>query len=198
MKRTTILLLICLISGYAWSQDEVKAKLVEARTSYQSKDLEATRFALQQSLSELDVLVGKEILKKLPTSVNGMDYIPEEDNVVGSSMGFTGVFVYRFYKNDQSQVEVDLVNDSPLMASLSTFLTNPLFNVADGSRKVIKIDGYKAAITRNEGEGPASYDVQIPIDQSLYTIKVEGVENENDVIDIAKSMKVGDIANMLK
>jgi len=55
-------ILILLMAFQVQSQD-VSAKLDEAASAYGSEDLENTRFALQQSLAELDALIGQEILK---------------------------------------------------------------------------------------------------------------------------------------
>ena len=196
MKYTfTIIFLLTITATY--SQDVI-TKLDEASASYTADDLENTRFALQQSLNELDVLIGKEILKMLPSDLAGNSYDEKMDNVVGSSAGFTGVFVNRTYPGESKTVRVELVNDSPLLTALSGYLTNPLLaGLAGSNQKVVKIDSYKARLQKDEND-PMRYEVQIPIDQSLFSIKYEGFESESEVTGIANQIGIREIAQMLK
>jgi hypothetical protein len=188
---------ILFLSFQVHSQD-VTTKLDEAETAYGSEDLENTRFSLQQSLSELDILVGQEILKMLPTELAGNSFDEEGDEVAGSSAGLVGVFVNRSYPGETKSVQVELVSDSPLISALSGFLTNPLFaSMAGGNQKVIKVDSYKASLQKDEND-PLHYEVQIPIDQSLFSIKYDGFDNEKEVTGIANQIGIREIADILK
>lgn len=176
---------------------DVNSKLDEAASAYDSKDLENTRFALQQSLNELDALVGQEILKMLPTELAGNTYDETGDQVAGGS-SLTGVFINRTYPGETKTVRVELVSDSPLITMLSGFLTNPLFAAAaGGNQKVIKIDSYKGMLKKDEND-PLHYDLQIPIDQSLFSIRYDGFDSENEVTSIANKIGIREIAGMLK
>lgn len=197
MKKLTLLLTIIGLPALLLGQD-VEGKLSEAQSNYQGKDLEGTRFALQQSLTELDILVGQEILKLLPESLAGNIYNAEEDAMVGGALGFSGVFVSRNYPGETKSVEIELVTDSPYLSVLSTFLTNPLLARAGGAnQKVIKVDNYKGKLTKDENE-PNKYELQIPIDQSLFSIRYEGFESESEVTAIAGQIGLGAVANLLR
>ncbi|MDA0195467.1 MAG: hypothetical protein O2887_16765 [Bacteroidetes bacterium] len=189
-------IVVLLIVSQVRAQD-VSAKLDEAASAYSSDDLENTRFSLQQSLAELDALVGQEILKMLPTELAGNSYDETGDEVTGGS-GLTGVFVNRTYAGEIKTVRIELVSDSPMISMLSGFLTNPLFaSMADGNRKSIKIDSYKAILQKDETD-PMHYEVQVPIDQSLFTIRYDGFEDESEVTSIANQIGIGKIAAMLR
>ena len=184
-------------SEIALGQD-VNAKLDDASSAYKSNDLENTRFALQQSLAELDVLVGQEILSRLPDQLAGNSFDAQNDQVSGNAAGLRGVFVQRSYPGETKSVEIELVTDSPLLSALSGYLTNPLFaSVAGGNQKVIKIDSYKAMLQKDEND-PLHYEVQVPIDQSLFIIRYDGFDSENEVTGIAKQVGIGRIAPLLK
>jgi len=196
--KIIVLLTLLFAFSTAQAQDEVLAKLDEAKAAYGSDNLEETRFALQQSLAALDVLVGKEILALLPEQIKEMDYIADGDDVAGSSAAFTGVFVHRGYTDGEDHmVDIEIATNSPLLSSLSTFLTNPLFaSAAGGNQKVIKIDSYKSVLQKDEDD-PLSYDIQIPFDETLMTVSVQGYD-EDDAIEIAESLHVRDIAGLLR
>ena len=192
-----IALIIIIFVVYQAKSQDVNTKLDEAASAYRSEDLENTRFSLQQSLTELDILVGQEILKMLPTELAGISYDENGDEVAGSS-GLTGVFVNRSYPGETKSVRVELVTDSPLLSALSGFLTNPLFaSMAGGNQKVIKIDSYKGMLQKDEND-PLHYELQVPIDQSLFSIKYDGFDSESEVTGIAKQIGIGKIAGMLK
>ncbi len=57
-----IAFIIIIFAVYQAKSQDVNTKLDEAASAYRSEDLENTRFSLQQSLTELDILVGQEIL----------------------------------------------------------------------------------------------------------------------------------------
>lgn len=197
MKKLALTTSILCISTLLVGQN-VEGKLSEAERNYQSQDLEGTRFALQQSLTELDILVGQEILKLLPASLAGNSFNAEEDQSVGGAMGFSGVFVSRSYPGEAKSVEIELVADSPYLATLSTFLTNPLLaRAAGGNQKVIKVDNYKGRLTKDENE-PNKYELQIPIDQSLFSIRYVGFESESEVTAVANQIGLSAVANLLR
>ncbi len=186
------------------SQDKVEENLSTARDAYQSKSYEDTRFALQQTLAELDVVIGKEILKKLPTELEGLSSTPESDAVMGNAMGLTGLNVNRTYSepgNAEHFVDLTILNNSPMLAGITSFLTNPLFmNSADESQKSVKIQTYKGVLQKEESteNRPASYDLQIPIAQSLMSMNFNGFDNENEVLRLANLINIPDIADLLR
>ena len=197
MKKLTGIITVLCLPILLLGQD-VNGKLSEAESNYQSQDLEGTRFALQQSLTELDILVGQEILKLLPASLAGNSYNEEDDSMVGGAMGFSGVFVKRSYPGETKSVEIELVTDSPYLSVLSTFLTNPLLARAGGAnQKVIKVDNYKGKLTKDENE-PNKYELQIPIDQSLFSIRYEGFSSEGEVTAVANQIGISAVANLLR
>jgi hypothetical protein len=204
--RSIILIQIILVGVglNALAQDKVEENLSAAKNAYQDKNYEDARFALQQTLSELDIIIGKEILKKLPAELEDFSSKPDEDEVMGNAMGLTGLNVNRTYhaKDDaQHYVDLTILNNSPMLAGLTSFLTNPLFmNTADESQKSVKIQSYKAVLQKAESseDTPPSYDLQIPIAQSLMTMNFNGFDDENEVLRLANLIDIAQIAELLK
>lgn len=196
-----ILVALFLFSNLQVISQDVTAKLSDAENAYQSGDLEGARFALQQALGELDQVLGKEILSMLPTEIDGVPTIPEEDNVTGNALGFTGMYVNRTYQSETHSANVELIDDSPLIASINTLLQMPSFMAAsDPNQKRIKIHGYKALMNKSvdDSTGVVSFEVQIPFNKSLLTFKSKGFNDENTVISIAESLPLEAIVRMTR
>ena len=62
MKKIIIAILILASASGSYAQDFAK-RVSEARTAYGAGKLDDARFAMQQALQELDMAMGKEILK---------------------------------------------------------------------------------------------------------------------------------------
>jgi len=185
------------------AQDKVEENLSTAQNAYQDKNYEDARFALQQSLAELDIVISKEILKKLPTELEGYASNAEDDQVIGNSMGITGLNVNRTYGekgNALQYVDLTIISNSPMLAGITSFLTNPLFmNMADESQKSVKIQSYKAVLQKGESSDETpTYDLQIPIAQSLMSMNFNGFDDENEVLRLVNLIDLGGIAELLK
>ena len=184
------------------AQDKVEENLSTAQSAYQDKNYEDARFALQQSLAELDIVISKEILKKLPTELEGYASNAEDDQVMGNSMGITGLNVNRTYGekgNALQYVDLTIISNSPMLAGITSFLTNPLFmNMADESQKSIKIQSYKGVLQKGESSDETpTYDLQIPIAQSLMSMNFNGFDDENEVLRLVNLIDLGGIAGKL-
>lgn len=201
MKIFIISLILISFTFSAYSQDELSAKLSEARTQYTSGNLEDARFALEQALVEVDNIIGKLILDQLPTSLNEFKVNSEEDSHVGSTAGFAGVYVLRKYEDpnhsgdSDKYIEFSLVNDSPFMGMVNAFVSNPLAGAVPGQKR-LKIDGYKAMLQKPDNDENSEYSVLLPFNQSLISIKFMGVSSESDVIGMTNQFPVKEIINI--
>ncbi len=173
--------------------------VASAKASYASGDLKNTRFALEQALHELDVVIGKEILKQLPTKLGALSYNDKEDNVTGSSAGMGGgLFVHRGYGTELNTAKIDIINNSPLITSINAILAIPFIgNSGDGTQKVVKVQGYKSVLNRNENPetGRTGYTLQIPMNNTLFTLEMTDT-NENEIQGLANAIPLGKIAQM--
>jgi hypothetical protein len=188
---------LTLLSGAKLFSQDVQANLDAARSSYQSGDLESTRFALQEALNMVNQAIGQEILGLLPASFGGMEKTPDGDNVTGTNMGFAGLFVSRSYGSGNKNASVEIVGDSPLMRGINALLTMPSFMSSDPNQKRIKIGSYKALQTKSTDEqGVVSWDIQLPLTNTLLTIKCTGVQNESEVTGMANTLPIDKIAKL--
>lgn len=200
IMKTFISILFCatLTSGLV-AQDFDK-NMATARSSYSSGKLEDTRFAMEQMLSDIDMAIGKEILKMLPAQMGTLKSDARQDNVSGNSAGMaTGLFVHRTYGMDPKTASLEIINNSPLMNSLSAILNTPLMGsmMHDENQKTVKIQGYKSLLTRHldSETGKTSYDIQIPMNNTLFTLKVDD-SNETEITGFANTIPLSKIAQL--
>ena len=176
----------------ATKAQDLKKQITTAQTSYAAGNLQETHFALLQIMQELDMTIGKEILKLLPVKLDTLSTIAREDNVLAN--GMLGASTQRVYSSGSKRAEVQVMSNSPIAASLNTLLTSPYIN-NDGRTKIIKVQGYKARLTKDEDSN--SYTLEIPLSSSLLTLKVGG-SNETEVTSFMNSIPVNKIASLVQ
>jgi len=198
MKKLFILLAIG-IGHTALAQTDFKTEVANAKTAYSANKLEDAHFALQQALSEIDIVIGKEVLKIMPEKMDAAAFNPKDDHVT-SNLGFVGATIQRTY-GAPNKVTVEIISNSPLVATLNTLLNAPLVGgmMRDENSKTIKVQGYKARLERQstDKENEYNYTVQLPFGNALLTFTVNN-SNESETTKLLNTLKLGDIAKLIQ
>lgn len=198
MIKNKFILPFLFIAGLAQAQDFNK-DLATAKSSYASGNLEDSRFAMQQMLTDIDILVGKELIKILPTKFDALAVNTKADNVAANT-GFTGAVVHREYGTGEKTATLDVMSNSPLIASLNAILSIPFIgNSGDGTQKVVKVQGYKSVLQKSEDSetGKTDYTLQIPLNSTLITL-VGNDTSEADILKWANSLPMAQIAKLVQ
>lgn len=196
MKKTLLLSLVCLVFACSIQAQDFNKDLAGARTAYSGGKLDDARFAMQQMLQELDIITGKEILKLLPARMQDQNVNTAQDDVSGSS-GFVGVTIHRDYGANDKNVSLDIITNSPLITSINALLSIPLI-ANTGDNKMMKIGGYKALVQKvSNGNGGSDYEVQLPLNNNLITLKAPGYIMEQ-VVAMANTLPVAQIAKIVQ
>jgi len=196
MKKL-LLTIAALGTVFSLSAQDFNKNLTLARSAYSSGKLEESRFAMQQMIQELDMMAGKEVLKVLPARLNTIDANAANDNVTAAS-GFAGVIIHRDYGSGDQTGSVEIISNSPLIASVNAILAIPFIGRSGGDQKVIRIDGYKALLQKNTDNSTSkvSYDVQIPLNSTLVTMRMENFNG--DIEKTAGTLPIAQIAKILQ
>jgi hypothetical protein len=197
--KNIFLSIILLASSLAGVAQDFSANLTTARSAYSSGDLENARFAMQQMLNDLDVAIGKEVLKMLPAKMETFNANAKNDNVTANT-GLAGVMIHRDYGVEAKLVKLDIMGNSPLVGSLNAILALPFVgNSGDGTQKQIKVQGYKGIMQKNlDAEtNKTEYTIQIPLNSSLLTLVVPD-SNEAEATKMANTIPVQQIAKMVQ
>jgi hypothetical protein len=138
---------------------------------------------------KIDKITGIEILKLLPTTMQGQNYNTTEDRVVGES-DIVGVSVHRSYGAAQKKITLEVINYSPSVGNVNADLnkTNP------GKKTKTKVNGYKAIVQPFNGEAiKTGYELFIPLDNTtLIMLKVFDY-TINELISMAQGIPVSQI-----
>lgn len=197
MKNILIIFILCVSLG-THAQDFSK-NLATAKTSYSGGNLENARFAMQQMMNEIDMKIGQEILKKLPAKMNTMTATTTTDNV-SANTGLAGVVVHRDYAAGEKTCSIDIMGNSPLVATINAFLSMPFVgNSSDGTQKVVKISGYKGMLQKSVDSetNKTDYTLQIPLNASLLTFTIPN-STEAEVMQMANTIPMADIAKLVQ
>lgn len=198
MKKLFILTIVLATANLVHAQ--VNKELATAKTSYQAGKYEDAHFALQNSLQELDIKIGKEVLKLLPEKMDTLKAVSKEDNVTGN-ISFVGATIHRSYGTGTKKAAIEIVNNSPLLGTLNAFLTNPMLAKlsGDGKSKVLKIQGYKSRLTKeDESEGSTiNYKLEIPFSNALITMNVSNA-TETEIMAMANTLPLEKISKLIQ
>jgi hypothetical protein len=195
MKK--FILLVCgLIAGVTAMAQDFDKNIASARSAYSSGNLQDSRFAMEQMLRDLDMAIGKEILKLLPTNIGSLLAVTKEDNVSGSGVG---LYVNRHYGADPKGASIEIINNSPLINSLNAILSMPVIGgmMRDENQKVVKVQGYKSILNKqvNSETGKTNYELQIPMNNTLLTLKMDDT-TETDITSVANTIQLAKIVQM--
>ncbi len=198
MKILLTLSFILSLTATGWSQDFSK-NITTAKNSYAGGNLEDARFAMEQMLNDIDMVIGKEVLKMLPAKMEAFTSNPKNDNVAANT-GLAGVAIHRDYGTGEKILNLDLMSNSPVVASINAILSIPFMgNSGDGTQKIIKVEGYKAILQKSidAESSKTDYTLQIPIGATLLTFTAPDT-NEEDVIRMANSIPLSQITKLVE
>ena len=196
MKKILTLLFI----GFATAAfAQFDTHMASAKAEYSKGNLEASRFAMQQMMTELDIQIGKEILTLLPTKFDALAANTKNDNVTANT-GITGCLIHRDYGTETKDAHIEIMSNSPLIASINAILAIPFMgNSGDGTQKVVKVAGYKSILQKavNTETNTENYTLQIPLSSTLLTLYADN-SNEAEILKWANTIPVDKIAKMIQ
>lgn len=198
MKKNFFLIVLLVCTGV--QAQDFKNNLATAKTSYQAGKLQDTHFALQQIMQDLDITIGKEVLKLLPASIDTMQSITREEQVNGSS-SFAGVTIRKMYGTGVKKAELNIIINSPLLTTLNAYITSPLMGSfgGDPNSRILKVGGYKGKLSREQGatETDTRYKLEIPLSNALLSFELNNT-TESEILKWANSIPMDKIAAIIQ
>ena len=197
MKKIFIVILMFIATK--GSAQNFTADITNAKTLYGAGKLEDAHFALLQAMQEIDLIIGKEVLKQLPDKMDAFTANSKDDNVT-STVGFVGTTIHRSY-GTSDDVDLSIISNSPLVATLNTFLNTPMLGgmmSKNGDNKIIKVQGYKGQLTKEtNSNGQTNYTIQLPIGSSLITFTGKNT-TDTQIMAWANTLPLQQIAKLIQ
>lgn len=199
MKRIVILLGCMLITAIGFAQDQAQAYIKEAQDFLTKKDYQQALLSLQDATNEINRLIGEQAAAALPDEINGLKADgPASSNSGAMGMMGGGIAISRSYTNPSNSMntaELNIIANSPMIATFSMYLTNPA--MMGNEYKGVKV-GTQRAILKSETND--TYDnsgnsvkirnteLTIPVDQTLITITLKGFATEQEELAFASKL----------
>lgn len=189
-------------SALLQAQDQalVQTHLAAAKSANASGNYEDARFELQQALIEMDKVIGQAILDLLPTQIGDLSVQADSDQYTSVYTGFSGLFVERVYVSSSDptrKMRFTIMNDSPLLATLSGLMNNT-FMASMAGMKVVRLDGYKAMIEEVADSDPKTINLNLPFGDSLMAMEWVNFKSQEEVTQLATEIPVEEVIAIAK
>lgn len=196
MKKIALFLLAALTGLSASGQDQAETFIKEAQAYLVNKEYKQAQLSLQDAINEINMLLSKQVAESLPAEINGLK-AEGEDEVSTAGMGMIGggmqiIKRYRHETKPDNDAEVQILANSPMLSMMNMALTNPSMMGPD--YKSVRV-GTTRAILKTElqdsDSGAAkmrSTEIQIPMGQTLITIRANGFATEQDELAFATKL----------
>lgn len=178
---------------------DVVAAMSDAGKSFDAKSYSDARYAVQQALVGIEIQLGRELLKSLPTSVDGMNADTTQDKVVSTQWGWNNLTIQRLYTDGKDKEMTLTIGNNMLYSGLVNAYFNNAYAVqANGDQqnaKQVKVQGNKALITFDSDKG---YSLIVPVGQSSMIVWEDvNFANEDEVMTAANKFSIEDIKKSL-
>lgn len=208
MKAIVLFFIATVLSLGVAAQNQVEVYIREAQGFLAQKDYKQAQLSLQDAINNLNVLMAADIANAMPAEINGLKSEGDaEVNAAGMGVmggGFTIIKTYRNPTNRSNEAEVQILANSPMLATMNMYLGNPAMMGPD--YKSVRV-GTQRAILKTEmddfydDDGNAkkirASEIQIPLSQTLITIKAEGFATEQDELAFANKLDIAKLKTAL-
>jgi hypothetical protein len=186
--------LTCIITSL--SAQDFKKNISQVQSHYTTGKLQDAHFALQQMMQDLDITIGREVLKLFPLRLDTLSAIPKQEEVFGNTQ-FTGVTIEKNYGITNKKATLSVVINSPLLNSLNAYITSPLMAGlgSDPNTRIVKVGHYKARLTKEAEED--QYKLEIPMTNALLTLTVLK-SNESEILAWAGTLPLEKMASLIQ
>jgi len=206
MKKTILFLLAASISLHVAAQSQAETFIKEAQAFLAKKEYKQAQLSLQDAINDINTLVAKQVVESMPAEINGLK-AEGEGEVNTASMGMIGGGMQISKKcshpaNKDQDAEVQILANSPMLNALNMYLTNP--GMMGPGFKSVRV-GTSRAILKSEmqesssgsGKQIRSTELQVPLGQTLITIRLNGFASEQDELAFATKLEVEKIRTAL-
>lgn len=178
---------------------DVVAAIDDAGKSFDSKSYSDARYSVQQALIGIELQLGRQLLKSLPTTVDGLNADTSQDKVVSTQWGWNNLTIQRIYKDGKDkQMTLTIGNNGVYAGLVNAYFNNAYAVQANDNQqnaKQVKVQGNKALITFDSDKG---YSLIVPVGQSSMVVWEDvNFATEDEVMNAANSFSIDDIKKSL-
>ena len=178
---------------------DVKVQISEAETAHGAKNYSDARYSLQQALMGVEIQLGRQILKSLPATIDGLQADTLQDKVMSTQWGWSNLSIQRVWKNTADKQLTITIGNAGIYAGLATlYFANAGMMEANADKqnfKQARIKGNKAIIQYEDSKG---YTLIVSLGQtSMVVWECINFANEQEVMTTANTFDIDGIKKML-
>lgn len=207
--KSILVSIVCILTCFGVkSQSQAETFIKEAQQFLAEKNYQQAQLSLQDAINDLNNMIAMQIGEALPTEINGLKSDGDaEINAGAMGMMGGGMSIVQNYSNPskkENEAEVQILANSPMLASINMFMSNPAM-LGDGYKSVRV--GTRRAILKSEmddyydNNGASkkirSTELQIPLSQTLITINLKGFATEQEELAFAAKLDIDKLSALL-
>ncbi len=178
---------------------DVVAAIDDAEKLFGTKSYSDARYAVQQALIGIELQLGRQLLKSLPTTVDGLTADTSQDKVMSTQWGWNNLTIQRIYSDGKDKEMTLTIGNNLLYSGLVNAYFNNAYAVQangnDQNAKQVKVQGNKALITFDADQG---YSLIVPVGQSSMVVWEDiNFANEEEVMSAANKFSIEDLKKSL-
>ena len=201
--------IVCMLASFSvGAQSQAEAFIKEALQFLAAKNYQQAQLSLQDAINDINTIIAVQIGDALPAEINGLKSDGDAE-VNAGAMGMMGggmsiVKNYSHPSKKENGAEVQILANSPMLASINMFMSNPAM-LGEGYKSVRV--GTRRAILKSEMEdyyddGGASKkirssELQIPLSQTLITLNLKGFATEQEELAFATKLDIDKLSALL-
>ena len=204
MRKTLLFALAALVCLRVTGQSQAETFIKEAQDYLAKKEYKQAQLSLQDAINDINMMLAKQVAESLPGEINGLKADGENEiNAGGMGMIGGGMQITKRYRNEtksENDAEVQILANSPMLSTMNMYLTNP--GMLGPGYKSVRV-GTIRAISKTDlqdGDNGAkirSTEIQIPLGQTLITIRANGFVTEQDELAFATKLDLEKIRTAL-
>jgi hypothetical protein len=177
---------LCLLALPALGQaDDIEEQIQRGVKAYQDGQHREAIQELQFAISQLQELLNKEYLTLLPAPPAGWEAEDSEAQTMPAAILGGGTSISRSYLRGEERMEITMMADSPLLASLSMMLSNPAMLAAGGNVRPYRYESYRGIIEKQDNGAEISLLVA---NRVLVKLSGDNIEGEKTLEGFLKAM----------
>jgi hypothetical protein len=177
---------LCLLALPALGQaDDIEEQIQRGVKAYQDGQHREAIQELQFAISQLQELLNKEYLTLLPAPPAGWEAEDSEAQTMPAAILGGGTSISRSYRRGEERMEITMMADSPLLASLSMMLSNPAMLAAGGNVRPYRYESYRGIIEKQDNGAEISLLVA---NRVLVKLSGDNIEGEKTLEGFLKAM----------
>lgn len=178
---------------------DVQQQIADAETAHTAAKYSDARYSIQQALVGVEIQLGREILKALPSPVVALEKDTTQDKVSSTQWGWNNLTIQRVYSDKKDKQLTVTIGNNALYAGMANLYFNNAYGVqADANNQNIKqtkVKGNKAIIEYEDSKG---YTLMVSLGQSAMIVwECINFADENEVMAAANSFDIDGIKKSL-